>query len=244
MSIDPLTEEYHTWSPYVFSGNRVIDARELEGLEPYLITGRAFIPNKTLPNPASAVSSNKYFKGDNRNSYQVNSTAYRTEQKVRVDFDNKTVTTTSNRANSTTGLDSNKKLNEVSKEGKAGPLPTYDKASLENNNVAKVNMEIDASNKLQPLAPAINYDVSVSITPQENGNFNYEIKGNSDGFPAYEFFITNEATGNSFLIYGSNPAQTGDSPWALGGGMDKSINKSGSSTDLKPVTTVPFEEKK
>ena len=35
MSIDPLTEEYNTWSPYVFSGNRVIDARELEGLEPY-----------------------------------------------------------------------------------------------------------------------------------------------------------------------------------------------------------------
>jgi RHS repeat-associated protein len=34
MSIDPLTEEYHTWSPYVFSGNRVVDSRELEGLEP------------------------------------------------------------------------------------------------------------------------------------------------------------------------------------------------------------------
>src|SRR5690554_4269172 len=34
MSIDPLTEEYVDWGPYVFSGNRVIDARELEGLEP------------------------------------------------------------------------------------------------------------------------------------------------------------------------------------------------------------------
>ncbi|WP_238567926.1 DUF6443 domain-containing protein [Flavobacterium sp. ASV13] len=34
MSIDPLTEDYETWSPYVFSGNRVIDSRELEGLEP------------------------------------------------------------------------------------------------------------------------------------------------------------------------------------------------------------------
>lgn len=37
MNIDPLTEEYHTWSPYVFSGNRVIDARELEGLEPHSV---------------------------------------------------------------------------------------------------------------------------------------------------------------------------------------------------------------
>ncbi len=37
MNIDPLTEEYNTWSPYTFSGNRVIDARELEGLEPHSI---------------------------------------------------------------------------------------------------------------------------------------------------------------------------------------------------------------
>ncbi|WP_415711172.1 RHS repeat domain-containing protein [Flavobacterium branchiophilum] len=34
MSIDPLTEDYMDWGPYVFSGNRVIDSRELEGLEP------------------------------------------------------------------------------------------------------------------------------------------------------------------------------------------------------------------
>ncbi len=34
MSVDPLAEKYNTWSPYTFSGNRVIDARELEGLEP------------------------------------------------------------------------------------------------------------------------------------------------------------------------------------------------------------------
>jgi RHS repeat-associated protein len=37
MNIDPLTETYNSWSPYAFSGNRVIDARELEGLEPQTI---------------------------------------------------------------------------------------------------------------------------------------------------------------------------------------------------------------
>ena len=47
MSIDPLTEEYNTWSPYTFSGNRVIDARELEGLEPYILFGSE---NKALMN--------------------------------------------------------------------------------------------------------------------------------------------------------------------------------------------------
>ncbi|NHN28088.1 DUF4329 domain-containing protein [Flavobacterium jejuense] len=37
MSIDPLTEDYPLWAPYVFSGNRVVDARELEGLEPHVL---------------------------------------------------------------------------------------------------------------------------------------------------------------------------------------------------------------
>jgi len=37
MNIDPLTEDYRDWGPYVFSGNRVIDARELEGLEPHSV---------------------------------------------------------------------------------------------------------------------------------------------------------------------------------------------------------------
>lgn len=39
MSIDPLTEKYVDWTPYAFSGNRVIDARELEGLEPHVLFG-------------------------------------------------------------------------------------------------------------------------------------------------------------------------------------------------------------
>ncbi|HCM34218.1 DUF6443 domain-containing protein [Chryseobacterium sp.] len=33
-NVDPLAEDYNTWSTYTFSGNRVVDARELEGLEP------------------------------------------------------------------------------------------------------------------------------------------------------------------------------------------------------------------
>jgi RHS repeat-associated protein len=36
-NVDPLAEKYPTWAPYVFSGNRIIDARELEGLEPYVL---------------------------------------------------------------------------------------------------------------------------------------------------------------------------------------------------------------
>lgn len=104
-NIDPLTEDYMDWGSYVFSGNRVIDARELEGLEPYIVTGKSFIPNKTIKNPFAPISKAKSFASDSRNDYKLNTTAYRTEQKVRVDFDNNKATTLSNRANSTTGYD-------------------------------------------------------------------------------------------------------------------------------------------
>jgi len=234
MSIDPLAEEYMDWGPYVFSGNRVIDARELEGLEPYVVTGRSFIPDKTLANP-NPFSKTKSFAGDNRSNYQLNTTAYRTEQKVRVDFDNNKATTLSNRANSTTGYDKNGNVTETSDPGKAGPTPTY----TMDGNTSTVNMEVDASNKLVDRAPSINYDVGVTITQNEDGSFSFELKGETDGFPAYEFFITNEKDGKSYQIYGSNPNTTGDGPFSLYPPMEKDVNASGSST-----TTTPVEEEK
>jgi RHS repeat-associated protein len=230
VTVDPLTEDYMDWGPYVFSGNRVIDARELEGLEPYVVTGRSFIPDKTVSNPMP-FSKTKSFAGDGRSNYQLNTTAYRTEQKVRVDFDNNKATTISNSANSTIGYDQNGNVTETSKPGKAGPTPTY----RMNGNAATVNMEVDASNKLVDVAPAINYEVGVTITQGEDGSFSFELKGVSDGFPAYEFFITNEKDGNSYQIYGSNPNQTGDTPGALFPPMEKNINVSGNSTTTKPI---------
>ncbi|NVK66846.1 MAG: ParB N-terminal domain-containing protein [Flavobacteriales bacterium] len=38
-ALDPLKEQYPYWTPYAFSGNRVINAIELEGLEPFVLGG-------------------------------------------------------------------------------------------------------------------------------------------------------------------------------------------------------------
>lgn len=238
-NIDPLTEKYNTWSPYTFSGNRVIDARELEGLEPYIVTGRAFIPDKAVSNP-KPFSNTKSFAGDNRNSYNVNSTAYRAEQKVRIDFDNNKVTTLSNKASGSTGFDKNGKAIEHSASEKAGPTPTYTPGTMKDGSTT-IHMEIDASNKLVSGAPAINYDVNVTVTQQENGSFNYNIEGKTDGFPAYEFFITDEKTNNSYLIYGSNPGQTGDTPTALFPPMEKKVDNAGNSNNTKPTEEKKFK---
>lgn len=162
-NVDPLAEKYPYWTPYAFSGNQVVNARELEGLEPYVVTGRSFIPMKTVPHPFATFSNTKSFKGDNR-SFDPNSKSSRTEQKVRVDFDNKKVTTLNNVASGTTAFDSKGNVTETSEPRKAGPTPTYDKGAMENGNTTTVNMQVDAINQLVPGAPAINYDVSVRGT--------------------------------------------------------------------------------
>jgi RHS repeat-associated protein len=58
-SRDPLEKDYPYWTPYAFSGNRLIDSRELEGLEPLnatTITDGIFVPAYilNLPNGQSA----------------------------------------------------------------------------------------------------------------------------------------------------------------------------------------------
>jgi RHS repeat-associated protein len=225
-SIDPLCEKYNTWTPYAFSGNRVVDSRELEGLEPYVVTGRAFIPMKTVDSPIALISNTKSFKGDTRNNYDVNATSFRTEQKVKVDFDNNKVTTLNNTASPSVGYDKSGKAIETSKSEKAGPNPTYTTGTMKDGSTT-VNMKVDASNKLVDGAPSINYDVNITLTQQKNGSLDYNISGATDGFPAYEFFITNQATGNSTLIYGSNPNKTGDSPTALFPPMEKTVSGKG-----------------
>lgn len=59
-SVDPLTKKYPFYSPYAFSGNRVIDAIELEGLEPWKVNtdnGESTTVYGPYKNQASAQSS-------------------------------------------------------------------------------------------------------------------------------------------------------------------------------------------
>ncbi|WP_048508595.1 DUF6443 domain-containing protein [Chryseobacterium angstadtii] len=88
-NVDPLAEDYNTWSPYVFSGNRVVDSRELEGLEPFSTKREQDLPGNEMEfaemiggaiNSVRAAVSNSVVRTVNtvtndavRNKYQVNS---------------------------------------------------------------------------------------------------------------------------------------------------------------------------
>jgi RHS repeat-associated protein len=244
LSVDPIGQNYPHASPYGFAENSPIQCIDLEGLEKYKVTGRSFIPMATVQNPwYSSNFTSASFAGDDRTSYQLNTNAYRTEQKVNVDFDNRSVNYSSNRASGSKGLDKEGKVVETSKAGAAGPVPTFDKAFLTNGNSVTIHLSVDASNKLVPGAPAINYEFDVTITPSEDGKtFDYQISGATDGFPAYELWVTDETNNKSFLLFNYTPTQTGDGPGALGGTMEYKYNLKDNSGNKTPATVVPFKD--
>ncbi|MBK7911439.1 RHS repeat-associated core domain-containing protein [Candidatus Pollutiaquabacter sp.] len=265
LSIDPFAKSYAWNSPYAFAENDVIRAIDLEGLEKYIVTARAFIPMEKVYNPQYIpcispyipCNPTKYFAGDNRNFYSVNSTAYRTEQKVKVDFENKTATKLNNTASSSTGLASDgTTVTQTSSLGEAGPTPTYDKPALESGTSTTVYLTVNASNKLAPGAPSIDYYLAVTITPNVNsdgspvldksGNqtFDYKIQGTTDGFPAYELWITDEKSGNSYLLFNRTPTQSGEGPGSLFPPMEHQYSITGNSSTETPATQVNFSDSK
>jgi hypothetical protein len=197
----------------------------------------ATVPN---PNPLGKSSS---FAGDNRTSYQLNSTAFRTEQKVTADFDNKTVSYSSNKASGSPGLNKAGKVVEESESGTAGPVPTFNKSFLQNGNSVTIHLSVDAPNKLVAGAPSINYQFDVTITPSADGKtFDYQISGTTDGFPAYELWITDETNNQSFLLFNYTPTETGDTPFSLFPPMENTYKLNGNSGTQTPATEVKFED--
>ncbi|MBR9831655.1 hypothetical protein GYB57_05885 [bacterium] len=69
LSIDPLSKQYPFYSPYAFSGNRVIDMIELEGLEPFRPPIRRGY-NRTLNNrpPSAGTMEYNYYNPISRNN--------------------------------------------------------------------------------------------------------------------------------------------------------------------------------
>lgn len=72
-AVDPLTHQYPYYTPYQFSGNRVIDMIELEGLEPKPVNKNSRYYPKELPlNPKEGNASNNSARSVRRALYYHN----------------------------------------------------------------------------------------------------------------------------------------------------------------------------
>lgn len=243
LQVDPLALKYVHNSTYAYAENDVIRAIDLEGLEKYIVTMRSFIPQKTIDNP-NPFSSNKTFAGDNRTQYQANATSYRTEQSIKADFDNKSMSLQNNTASGSIGYDKNGKVNETSTSSSAGyvggNVDAFENA-VGKPSAALIKFDTHAGNKLVTGAPAIDANMTITITPQQDGTFNFSVIGSTDGFPAYELWVTDDK-GNSFLVFGRNPIESGEGPGSLFPPMEHSYDYNGNSKDVKKGPVANFSD--
>lgn len=242
VQIDPLAAQYVNNSTYAYAENDIIRAIDLEGLEKYIVTFRAFIPHEKVRNP-DPTRNDKHFAGDNRHEYQAYASNYRTSQSVMVDFDNDKMSLLQNYAASTTGLDKNGEPLTSSTPGKAGTVKGNVDAFEKGAGDAFIKFDTHAKNKLVALAPAIDGIFDFTITPNEDGSFNYSVQGSTDGFPAFELWVTDDK-GNSFLLFNHNPIESGENPGSLFPPMEHKYNYKGNSKDAKKGPVVKFNETK
>lgn len=241
--VDPISDKFPHVSTYNYAENEPIANIDLWGLQKFNVTARAFIPQKTLANP-NPFSKIKSFAGDNRTQYNANSSNFRVEQSVNLDFDNSSSSTLSNTAAPTVGLDKSGNAIATSEAGSGGTL-----SSSISNGTGTVNFGIDAGNKISEgetmgITPNINMSGSLNLTPTEDGGFNFSLDlPNVDGFPAFEIFVTDE-DGNSTMIFGRNPIESGEGPGSLFGKGEHSFKINGSNSTSPQGPVIDFEDKK
>ena len=87
----------------------------------------------------------------------------------------------------------------------------------------KVVLQGAAANPLVPLAPAIDWDITVEIDSTDKARPKYTVTGSHDGFPSYELLLFGQP------IYSYAPADPGSStaPLALFPPMDITASSSG-----------------
>ncbi len=242
LSVDPLTKDYPWYTPYQFAGGKPVGAIDLDGLEELWVTVRAFIPDARVDNP-DFINAGKYpyYQGDNRHSYQSNALNFRTEQGIFLDYNNqKSVCLQS--ASSSVALGSNGLY-------KASSDPSEDAGTLNVKMLgatAIVNVNIDSKNKhaasRNPLAPAINAQISLKITPISDGSFNYNLDiPRMDGFPAFEIWVQDKSK-QSYLLFGRNPTESGEGPLSLFGSGEHSFMSSGNSKHLPKGPVISFDQ--
>lgn len=245
LSVDPLTKTYPWYTPYQYAGNKPIACIDIDGLEEFWVIARSFIPKPKLSNPDPlSFTAYPYYLGDNRTSYKSDAgKSFRTEQYANLNFNNRT-TAINQFASPTTAVGSD---GRYIKSSDGSPDAGNIDATMQGNS-GMVNFVINATNELaasrNPFTPEINAKIDVAITPLEDGSFNYSVNiPEMDGFPAYELWI-NDDKGNSYLLFGRNPNESGETPFALYGSGEHKYKLSGNSKDLisRPVQT--FEERK
>ncbi|MBP3965411.1 DUF3238 domain-containing protein [Paenibacillus lignilyticus] len=157
------------------------------------------------------------YAGDAREftPHAVHTGRSRVEQEVVVDFVKRKLFafadtgTTTLRVTKPDGI-SEFKQGKASADGVTVSDETWDASSV------SFIMKATAANPLRPAAPAVDYELRVTVR-EETGQV--EVKGSHDGFPCFEFYKQVDF-GDFKLLHSHDFRVTGDTPAAMAGDME------------------------
>lgn len=216
-AVDPLTKKYPHYTPYSFSGNKVIAFTELEGMEEFTIHHRSFAPWKMFGDIFG------FYQGTFNGDYRGFSTlGHSGETGIRAKLQG----LSSSRIYQMAKID----ISDFSKNGKYGVIESYVLNSRTEGNTnfvgsynsdfsssdgtysfwgGRLKMQFEGSdplvavrvndNELLSLAPDINWKTSIDFKKVTNNLLEINAKVTGKGFPAYESFIEDSAGTKAFI---------------------------------------------
>ena len=240
-STDPMAiQQRHLPDPqnlnrYAYVNNNPLKYIDPNALEKIIIIVRTWIPNETVEFMGYVFNGNDDANGNRKPGRE----GYKTEQWVEYDTDDQKTFL----LHGFTGLTHryNLERNRVVENGEA------DGKSLEEGLIDNGPGDATATfkgNEANPLAPWYAIGSNITLDLQVNvhsdgvyGDVRVNVSGSHDGYPAYEIIVIRPDSGNaSATVYTYDPRTTGETPWALNGGMDKTAS---GTKIISPQATPP-----
>ncbi|HJB22723.1 MAG TPA: DUF3238 domain-containing protein [Candidatus Jeotgalibaca pullicola] len=186
---------------------------------------RAWIPQEEV-HYYSDQYYNYFYLGDNRNSPEWSTMAYRTSLSFEIDTNSYTVTSARN-VNPSVSLvkDRSGKTLATYDEGTASATGIQYKTRIGSDDALYIDVTHSVANPGVTVAPPVKYEFTLKLT--RTGSV--RITGKHTAFPALEFWRKIEGKQNGAngteLVYFYDPRKTGDTPMSLVSGMTKSVDK-------------------
>lgn len=164
-----------------------------------------------------------FYKGDSRDNPLWSTLAYRTSVNLQIDTSNYSITSSKTIKPSISHVyDKTGKLLATYDEGTASTNGINYTTRVGSDDALYITLTHAVANPGVIIAPPVKYEFTLKVTRVGS----VRITGKHTAFPALEFWrnIEGKSKGPE-LVYSYDPRKTGDTPFSLGLGMTKSVDK-------------------
>lgn len=194
-AVDPLSPQYPHYSPYMFSGNKVIAFIELEGLEEFSIHSASFAPFDQFGGPFSGDGDDRKFGTDPSASSRIYGSVKLDATASKIEL----VSTDKRGSISRNNWIGTQSYSEAKFSADVADIPVDN----EGFSAASLDFDLAGNNSQIPGSPDIDVNGTFALLRQDLGDAGSRISVTGmiygDKFPANETFLTDEFGTGVFL---------------------------------------------